>query len=68
MQKTPTKILKVGRPYDLGLLYDDARLLGFEVAAVETNMHGVRLNLVSSPPFASDVQLDTQDDAGTIAG
>lgn len=63
----PTKILKLSRVYDLGDLYDDSRLIGFEVAVVDVGMHGARMNLVASPPWASHVQLDT-DDTDPVVG
>lgn len=63
-----TKVLKPGRSYDFGVLYGDARLLGWEFAAVETNMHGVRLNLVTSPPWCSDVQSQEDTSFGSSTG
>lgn len=54
----PTKVLKMGRAYDFGALFKDERLKGFEFAAVETNMHGVRLNLVAVPDSCTPVYLE----------
>lgn len=65
MQSQQTKVLKWAKAYDLGDLYDIVALSGYVVAAVEGGMHGVRLNLVSSPPFDSDIQLDSNADDGT---
>lgn len=66
MQSQQTKVLKWAKAYDLGDLYDIAALSGYVVAAVEGGMHGVRLNLVSSPPFADTVYLDSTDN-GEVA-
>lgn len=68
MQSQQTKVLKQGKSYDFGQLFNDARLLGFEFAAVETTMHGVRLNLVSSPPWCSSVQSDESEGFGSSTG
>lgn len=57
-----TKVLDWGKCYSLADLYDDARLEGFEVAIVESGIRGARMNLVSSPPFADSVQLDSNAD------
>jgi hypothetical protein len=59
MQSQQTKVLKLGRSYDAGVLYGDSRLLGFEFAAMETTMHGGRLNLVASPPWVERLQSDS---------
>lgn len=59
MQSQQTKVLKLGRSYDAGVLFGDSRLLGFEFAAMETTMHGVRLNLVASPPWAQTIESDS---------
>jgi hypothetical protein len=44
-----TKILNWGHVWDLGELYDEPRLLGIEVAIVESGVRGARMNLVTLP-------------------
>lgn len=57
----PTRILDWGRLYDLGDTFGDARLLGFEVAVVSTGIHGVKVKLVTTPPWCSNVQSEEID-------
>jgi hypothetical protein len=57
----PTKVLKLGRSYDLGALYGLPALLGYEFAVTETTMHGVRLNLTATPETGTGVHYKEED-------
>lgn len=63
-----TKVLDWGKCYSLADLYDDARLAGFEVAIVESGIRGARMNLVTSPPWCSDVQSQEDTSFGSSTG